>query len=301
MDTEIYISSGILELYCAGALSEAEMREVERMASQFAAIKKEIQAIELALWSFNDHIFAGPHEQFKRELIAGIKINSPNANDVEKTPETTLNKAVEPETPSIKIPKELPAAKEINPEQAIQSTGSKRKKISLGVFLVIILPILLAFGAFGLWNNWDALLQELTAAKKIAANAEKSRAKIDSNLKATNQTLDTLRNPDLVKITLSGMKFSPEAKAVIYWNKNTNQILLDPVLIPLEDKAHCYQLWAMNKGETLSLGTFSATNKNKQMLPMKATSKASVFIISLEPKNGSAIPNIAQLCLMSKE
>jgi hypothetical protein len=301
MDTEIYISSGILELYCAGALSEAEMREVERMASQFAAIKKEIQAIELALWSFNDHIFAGPHEQFKRELIAVIKINSPNANDVGKTPETTLNKAVEPETPSIKIPKELPAAKEINPEQAIQSTGSKRKKISLVVFLVIILPILLAFGAFGLWNNWDALLQELTAAKKIAANAEKSRAKIDSNLKATNQTLDTLRNPDLVKITLSGMKFSPEAKAVIYWNKNTNQILLDPVLIPLEDKAHCYQLWAMNKGETLSLGTFSATNKNKQMLPMKATSKASVFIISLEPKNGSAIPNIAQLCLMSKE
>jgi anti-sigma-K factor RskA len=57
----------------------------------------------------------------------------------------------------------------------------------------------------------------------------------------------------------------------------------------------------MNKGETLSLGTFSATNKNKQMLPMKAVDNASVFIISLEPKNGSAIPNIAQLCLMSKE
>ena len=238
---------------------------------------------------------------FKRELIAGIKINSPNTISVEKMPETALNKAVEPEVTIVETPIVSPAAKEIIPEQAIQSTGSKKKKISIGIFLVIILPILLAFGAFGLWNNWDALLQELTAAKKIAANAEKSRAQIDSNLKATSQTLDTLRNPDLVKITLSGMKFSPEAKAVIYWNKNTNQILLDPVLIPLEDKDHCYQLWAMNKGETLSLGTFSATNKNKQMLPMKATSKASVFIISLEPKNGSAIPNIAQLCLMSKE
>ena len=300
MDTEIYISSGILELYCAGALSEAEMREVERMASQFAAIKKEIQAIELALWSFNDHIFAGPHEQFKTELITGIKINSPNAI-IEKTHETALKKAVEPEVNIVKIPIVSLAAKEIIPKQAIQSTGSKKKKISIGIFLVIILPILLAFGAFGLWNNWDALLKELSAAKKTAANAEKSRAKIDSSLKATSQTLDTLRNPDLVKITLSGMKFSPEAKAVIYWNKNTNQILLDPVLIPLENKDHCYQLWAMNKGETLSLGTFSATNKNKQMLPMKATSKASVFIISLEPKNGSAIPNIAQLCLMSKE
>jgi len=300
MDTEIYISSGILELYCAGALSEAEMREVERMASQFAAVKKEIQAIELALWSFNEHIFAGPHDQLKTELIAGIKLNSSNTI-IEKTHEAALNNAVEPEVNTVEIPIVLPAAKEIIPEQTIQSTGSKKKKISIGIFLVIILPIILAFGAFGLWNNWDALLQELTAAKKLAANAEKSRAQIDSNLKATSQTLDTLRNPDLIKITLSGMKFSPAAKAVIYWNKNTNQILLDPVLIPLEDKDHCYQLWAMNKGETLSLGTFSATNKNKQMLPMKAVDNASVFIISLEPKNRSATPYIAQLCLMSKE
>jgi anti-sigma-K factor RskA len=300
MDTEIYISSGILELYCAGALSEAEMREVERMASQFAAVKKEIQAIELALWSFNEHVFAGPHDQLKTELIAGIKLNSPNTI-IEKTHETALNNAVEPEVNIVEIPIVLPAAKEIIPEQTEKPLKASKKTISMGVFLVIILPIILAFGAFGLWNNWDALLQELTAAKKLAANAEKSRAQIDSSLKATSQTLDTLRNPDLIKITLSGMKFSPAAKAVIYWNKNTNQILLDPVLIPLEDKDHCYQLWAMNKGETLSLGTFSATNKNKQMLPMKAVDKASVFIISLEPKNGSAIPNIAQLCLMSKE
>jgi anti-sigma-K factor RskA len=300
MDTEIYISSGILELYCAGALSEAEMREVERIASQFAAVKKEIQAIELALWSFNEHIFAGPHDQLKTELIAGIKLNSSNTI-IEKTHETALNKAVEPDVNIVEIPIVLPAAKEIIPEQTEKPLKASKKTISMGVFLVIILPIILAFGAFGLWNNWDALLQELTAAKKLAANAEKSRAQIDSNLKATSQTLDTLRNPDLVKITLSGMKFSPAAKAVIYWNKNTNQILLDPVLIPLEDKDHCYQLWAMNKGETLSLGTFSATNKNKQMLPMKAVDNASVFIISLEPKNGSAIPNIAQLCLMSKE
>jgi hypothetical protein len=300
MDTEIYISSGILELYCAGALSEAEMREVERMASQFAAVKKEIQAIELALWSFNEHVFAGPHDQLKTELIAGIKLNSPNTI-IENTHETSLNNAVEPKVKTVETPIVLPAAKEIIPEQTEKPGKASKKTISLGVFLVIILPIILAFGAFGLWNNWDSLLQELTAAKKLAANSEKSRAQIDSNLKATSQTLDTLRNPDLVKITLSGMKFSPAAKAVIYWNKNTNQILLDPVLIPLEDKDHCYQLWAMNKGETLSLGTFSATNKHKQMLPMKAVDKASVFLISLEPKNGSAIPNIAQLCLMSKE
>ncbi len=262
------------------------------------------EARDLMLEAEND-LFAKmigiPSADLIPPLIAGIKINSLNNIVAEKATENALNKVVELETPSIEMPKELPTTNEIIPEHTIQTKGSKKKTISIGIFLVIILPIILAFGAFALWNNWDALLQELTAAKKTAAKAEKSIAQIDSNLKATSQTLDTLRNPDLVKITLSGMKFSPAAKAVIYWNKTTNHILLDPILIPLEDKDHCYQLWAMNKGETISLGTFSATNKNKQMLPMKATSNASIFLISLEPKNGSAIPNIAQLCLMSKE
>ena len=86
MDINSYISSGILERYCAGALAESEMREVERMAAQFPSIKKEIQAIELAIWNFNDQIFEGPHDQLKASIIQAIKINTNfNSPIIEKT------------------------------------------------------------------------------------------------------------------------------------------------------------------------------------------------------------------------
>jgi hypothetical protein len=39
VDVQAYIESGVLELYVSGALTEQEMREVERMAHQYPAIK----------------------------------------------------------------------------------------------------------------------------------------------------------------------------------------------------------------------------------------------------------------------
>ena len=53
MDIQAYISSGILELYVIGQLSPREMREVEQMAAQHPAVKKELTAIEQALESYS--------------------------------------------------------------------------------------------------------------------------------------------------------------------------------------------------------------------------------------------------------
>ncbi|WP_256001898.1 MULTISPECIES: hypothetical protein [Pedobacter] len=44
-----YIESGILELYVLGQLSLQERTEVSRMAARHAAVRMELEAIELAL------------------------------------------------------------------------------------------------------------------------------------------------------------------------------------------------------------------------------------------------------------
>ncbi|TVZ27614.1 anti-sigma-K factor rskA [Gillisia sp. Hel_I_86] len=49
MDINNYISSGILELYVYGALSEPESREVTRILKQFPEVESEVEEIEEAL------------------------------------------------------------------------------------------------------------------------------------------------------------------------------------------------------------------------------------------------------------
>src|SRR5256885_17175941 len=57
MDTKAYISSGILEQYCLGVLSDDEMVSVEILADQFPEIKNEIERIDDAMKSY---AFANP-------------------------------------------------------------------------------------------------------------------------------------------------------------------------------------------------------------------------------------------------
>ncbi|MUP47188.1 anti-sigma factor [Gramella sp. BOM4] len=49
MDIKEYISSGILELYVYGALTEAESREVSRVLKEHPEVRKEVEEIEIAL------------------------------------------------------------------------------------------------------------------------------------------------------------------------------------------------------------------------------------------------------------
>ncbi len=53
MDIQKYISSGILELYVYGALSEKESREVSRVLKEYPEVRTEVEEIEKALLSLS--------------------------------------------------------------------------------------------------------------------------------------------------------------------------------------------------------------------------------------------------------
>ncbi len=69
MDINNYISSGILELYVYGALSETESREVTRVLKQFPEVESEVEEIEEALIQLS----AAIAPQNAENLIAAIK------------------------------------------------------------------------------------------------------------------------------------------------------------------------------------------------------------------------------------
>ncbi|NKI27210.1 anti-sigma factor [Arenibacter sp. 6A1] len=75
MDIKEYISSGILELYVAGTLSEIENLEVYLNAEKYPEIKKEIEAIEASILSLSKSVSPG----VKGFEAIKVKINGKNA------------------------------------------------------------------------------------------------------------------------------------------------------------------------------------------------------------------------------
>ncbi len=85
MDIKAYISSGILELYCTGALTERENSEVEALARQYPEVKSEIDTIQNALNQYAQQFAITPSTDLKNKILNQLP---------EKTPVSTNLKPV---------------------------------------------------------------------------------------------------------------------------------------------------------------------------------------------------------------
>ncbi len=72
MDVKAYKSSGILELYTMDALSAAESREVEALASQYPAIRSELTRIQDALNNYALLHSEEPRPELKQEILKKV-------------------------------------------------------------------------------------------------------------------------------------------------------------------------------------------------------------------------------------
>lgn len=72
MNIKEYISSGILESYAAGELSESERLEVERNLDQYPELRKELALIEEAMEAFFMKAAKAPRTIVKKKVFAAI-------------------------------------------------------------------------------------------------------------------------------------------------------------------------------------------------------------------------------------
>jgi len=72
MDIKAYITSGILEDYCLGVLSDAESVQVQKMASVYPEIKKEIKAFQNSLEQYAEVIAKFPPIKIKNTLFSKL-------------------------------------------------------------------------------------------------------------------------------------------------------------------------------------------------------------------------------------
>ena len=264
MNSKEYIESGILEAYVLGSLSDAEKREVEKYASEFPEIKKELLLIESSLENFALLSSKTPPASLKEKISSAI----------------FETKATETKVISLNRFSELKKF----PQWAVAATITLLIATS---FSAIVFYVML--------SDSNKRFAEVYEQKNFFNDSIKKQ---DSIIKSTSSQLALLKNPKNKMIMLKGMEKAPDAKVMVVWNKDSKEVFLSIQAIPVPQPGMQYQFWAIVNGKPVDAGMISLTDT--AFHKMKDFEKADAFAITLEKEGGSSSPTMSEMYAMGK-
>ena len=256
MNVEAYISSGILEAYALGELTEQERAEVEKNLALYPALRKELALIE--------------ETQEKLLMNAGVK---PSA-----TVKTKLFAAIDARKPETKIV-------ELRKPESSLSFWRMAAAASIAVAVVT------SYLAFNYWNKWKSTENSLT--ELIAQNQRVAQDynTVNQRLDAIEKDLKITNNPAFNRVVMKGTPNSPGSLASVYWNESTKEVYLSIQEMKELSQQNQYQLWAIIDGKPVDVGVFDGNFAG--LLKMKEIpSGAQTFAVTIETRGGKASPTL---------
>lgn len=278
MDIEAYISSGILELYAAGALTTSEREEVEQLAKLHPAVQTELDSI---LDTFNQYASlhaVTPPAYLKEKVLSAVHAHN-RGNRNQESGETVVGQ-------SARI---IPMLKER--QDAAASTAFKWL-IAASVTLLLVSNALSIY----FYRNWKSTEQRLQLAEVSQQQYAQNIQRVRQQLTQKEQALALVSDPATEQVVLKGVPKFPDSKATIYWHQETKKVYLSVNNLPVPPSDKQYQLWALLDGKPIDAGVLNTALVAVQ--PMKNIARAQAFAITLEPKGGSISPTLDQMYVM---
>jgi anti-sigma-K factor RskA len=254
MNVEEYIASGILEAYVLGGLNSKEVQEVEQMASQYPEVKKEITSLQVAFESYAETIAVKPRPELKNKILGKLDYSATSGD-----------------------------TKTIRVSYYQYATAAS-----------IALMILCGSMAFYFWSKWQGAEQRLVVLEeqtnRYADQINKANYKIDQ----LAGNFDAITDTSVVRVSMKGVPSSPGALAVVFWNKNTSEVFIDPGNLPKPPEGMQYQLWALKDGQPIDAGVFD-TDRSTGLQKVKTVEFAQAYAVTLEKKGGSKVPTLTAM------
>lgn len=252
MNIQEYISSGILEAYALGELTDIERAEVEKNVSLHAELRSELSRIE----------------DGQEALLQKLAMAAPSAV------KSGVMRAIQKE---IKI---IP----------LDNTVVIRWKYAAAASVVIALGLgYLAYDYRDKWLHSEVALNELIAQNRQVAE---DYNRVNLRLDKMENDLNVINNPSFAKVVMKGTPNAPQALASVYWNKETKEIYLSIQNMRELSQEKQYQLWAEIDGKMIDAGVFDGNVagliKMKQMFKETVT----VFAVTVEPRGGRPEPTV---------
>lgn len=256
MNIEAYISSGILEAYAFGELSDLERAEVEANLKQYPDLRQELSLIEETQEDLLMKAATSPRAVVKENLFAKLEAKKPAT-------------------------KVIPLTAPVNGQSFWKLAAAASVSIAL-------IASYLAYDYRSKWLSTDTRLTDLIAQNQRVAQDYNT---VNQRLDQMESDLQITNNPDFSRVIMKGTANAPGALASVYWNASTREVYLNIKEMRELSGENQYQLWAIIDGKPVDAGVFDSDFSG--LLKMKEIAKgATTFAVTIEQRGGSASPTL---------
>ncbi len=267
MNTQEYISSGIVESYVLGLADEAERVEFEQMCTLHAEVRLARDAFELSLEQHAIASAVAPPAPLREAILQQLSAE--------------------------------PAAEIRGNAPVVQMQPVRRAAIPMTMRYVAAAAIILLVGSAGLniyyfnkykdfSQRYDQLLSQQT---ELAKNNDVLQTKLSTYEHTITGLTDT--NMAVIKMYGSGVPSNgspaPGSLATVLWDTRSKDVYLMVNNLPQPTAGKQYQLWAIVDNQPVDAGMLKMEN-GQVMVKMKNIPRAQLFAITLEQQGGSPTP-----------
>jgi anti-sigma-K factor RskA len=250
-----YISSGILEAYVLGDLSDQERAEVEKNLSLHPELMEELSHIE--------------ETQEQLLMAAAIK------------PSTAVKTAL-----FEKITQQ-PEGKAVSMKPESSGIGFWKFAAAASIAVALISSYV-AYNYRSKWLNTENSLAEMIAQNQRVAQDYNT---VNQRLDRIESDLHVIDNPAFKRVVMKGTDNAPQAMASVYWNESTKEVYLSIQNMKELARENQYQLWAIIDGKPVDVGVFDGNLAG--LLKMKEINTgAAAFAVTIEPRGGKPAPSL---------
>ncbi len=270
MDIQAYISTGIIESYVLGNVTEQERREVSCLSHIYPEIRQEVERLELIFEKNAELLAKNPPKEWKSEILAA----------------------------AIK-------ARQTQTKEHLQKQESKVVSLLPGYkrTLQMAAAIIMLLGAA--W--YIIMLRKQNAIQRETLSGVKAKMVSDSLSHASKYaglygiTKEVLEGKSK-RIEIKPTDNYPDARPMtVVWNAETGKVACISQGINLASSELDYQLWAIVDGVPTSLGVMNKESNSQEVINMaQVKGNVQAFAITLEKKGGVATPTLERMILLGK-
>ncbi|HEX9958856.1 MAG TPA: anti-sigma factor [Fibrella sp.] len=272
MNIPDYITSGILESYALGTVSDQERREVECLSAIYPEVRQELDRFTLALENYALMHSVAPPADLQDRIRERLTFADPD-----------LSQDVTDETKVIPLQRERPV---------FQVAWLAAAAVGL---------VLIAFAYFLM----SQLQQKRALADQMAAantQLQTEMGQLRQQQTRDAQLLALLRQPGVETVRLAAAKpDGAPADVLVYWDREKKQVTLEVERLPELPADKQYQLWALVDGKPIDAGVF---NNRVDRFALQQTNRpiraADTFAITIEKTGGSPVPTLSALVALGK-